>query len=70
MKKSTKASLTQQAMQALSDAVAKVVEDHRRQARPLAVWRNGRAIWIPAAEAGTLRDPPPLYRTKSHGAKY
>jgi hypothetical protein len=69
MKKITKASLTQQAMQALSDAVAKVIEDHRRQARPLAVWRNGKAIWIPAAKAGTQRETPPPYRTKSHGAK-
>jgi len=69
MKKLAKASLTQQAMQAPSDAVAKVIEDHRRQARPLAVWRNGKAIWIPATEAGALRETPPLYRTKSHGAK-
>jgi hypothetical protein len=69
MKKPTQASLTQQAMQALRDAVAKVVEDHRRQARPLAVWRNGKAIWISAADTGTLRETPPTYRTKSHGAK-
>jgi len=69
MKKSTQASLTQQAMQALSNAVAKVVEDHRRQARPLAVWRNGKAIWIPAPEAGALRETPRPYRTKSHGEK-
>jgi hypothetical protein len=36
MKKSNKLSLTQQAMQALADAVAKVVEDHRRREKPLA----------------------------------
>jgi hypothetical protein len=64
MKKSTQASLTQKAMQALSDAVAKVVEDHRRQARPLAVWRNGKAIWIPAPEASALRESPTPYRTE------
>lgn len=67
MKKSAKSSLTQKAMQALSDAVAKVVEDHRRQARPLAVWRDGKAVWIPATEAGALRETPISYRTKSHG---
>jgi len=52
MKRSTKSSLTQKAMRALTDAVAKVVEDHRRRARPLAVWRDGKAVWIPAVEAG------------------
>jgi hypothetical protein len=67
MKKSTKASLTQKAMQALSNAVAKGVEDHRRQARPLAVWRNGKDIWIPAAEPSALRETLRPYRTKSHG---
>ena len=69
MKKVPKTTLTQQAMQALSDAVAKVIEDHRRQARPLAVWRNGKATWISAAEAGRRRETPPSYRTKAHGAK-
>jgi hypothetical protein len=64
MKKPTKASLTRQAMQALTDAVAKVIEDHRRQARPLAVWRNGKAIWIPATEAGALRETPTQYKAK------
>jgi hypothetical protein len=39
MKRPNKSSLTQKAMRALSDAVAKVVEEHRRQARPLAVCR-------------------------------
>lgn len=67
MKKSNKSSLTQKAMQALSGAVAKVVEEHRRQARPLTVWRDGKAVWIPAAEAGALRETPTLYRAKPHG---
>ena len=58
MKKLRKLTLTQQAMQALSHAVAKVVEDHRRRAKPLAVWRNGKAVWIPASEAGALHDAP------------
>jgi hypothetical protein len=58
MKKSNQPSLTQPAMAALADAVAKVVEDHRRQARPLAVWRDGKAVWIPATETGVLREPP------------
>jgi hypothetical protein len=61
MKRSNKPSLTQQAMQALTDAVAKVVEDHRRRAKPLAVWRDGKAVWIPATESGVLREGPASY---------
>ena len=64
MKASSKPSLTQQAMQALADAVAKVVEDHRRRAKPLAVWRDGKAVWIPAAGASALHATSTPYRTK------
>jgi len=43
-------------MHALVDAVAKVVEDHRRRARPLAVWRDGKAVWIsPSKPARSAR---------------
>ena len=62
MKKRTELSLTQKAMQALTNAVAKVVEDHRRRAKPLAVWRDGKAVWISATEAGALRESPTSYR--------
>ena len=58
MKKQTEPSLTQKAMRALSEAVANVVEDHRRRARPLAVWRDGRAVWIPATQVTELREKP------------
>ncbi len=64
MKKQTRISLTDKAMRALTNAVAKVVEDHRRQARPLAVWRDGRVVWIPASDAGTLHESPRPYRTR------
>jgi len=63
MKKATKASLTQKAMQALARAVAKVVEDHRRHGRPLAVWRDGKPVWISAADASAMREMPTAYRT-------
>jgi hypothetical protein len=69
MKKRTELSLTQKATKALADAVAKVVEDHRRHGRPLAVWRDGKAVWISAGEAGVLRESGAPYRTKSHSAK-
>jgi hypothetical protein len=51
MKKRRKLSMSEMALQALREAVAKVVEDHRRRGVPLAVWRDGKAVWIPADEA-------------------
>jgi len=69
MKKKPKLSLTQRAMQALVEAVAEVVEDHHRRARPLAVWREGKAIWISPAEAEALHERPVPYTIKSHGKK-
>ncbi len=69
MKKHNESSLTLKATQALTEAVAKVVDDHRRRGIPLAVWRNGKAVSIPATEAGALRETPIPYRTKSHGPK-
>jgi hypothetical protein len=62
MKKTIKTSLTQMAMQALTEAVAKVVEDHRRRGKPLAVWRNGQAVWMPVETTVALRETPPAYR--------
>lgn len=64
MKKPKKSSLTQRATQALTNAVAEVIEDHRRQNRPLAVWRGGKAVWISADDAAALRVTTPPYRTK------
>ena len=69
MKKPSTSSLTQKAMQALTNAVAKVIEDHRQRARPLAVWRDGKAVWISASEVGALRESPTRYRIKPRGAK-
>jgi hypothetical protein len=69
MKKTTRTSLTQKAMQALTEAVAKVVEDHRQRGKPLAVWRNGEAVWMPVETAGALREMPPAYRTGGRGKK-
>ncbi len=65
MKKRTELSLTQKAMQAMAGAVAKVVEDHRQRAKPLAVWRDGKATWVSATEAGALRENPPPYGRKN-----
>jgi hypothetical protein len=69
MKKANKSSLTQKTMRALAEAVAEVVEDYRRRAKPLAVWRDGKAVWIPATEAGALHETPAPYRPKASGGK-
>jgi len=69
MKRTPKPTLTQKAMQALCEAVAKVVEDHRQRGRPLALWRHGKAVWVPAEETAALRESPTPYRTRPHGAK-
>ena len=69
MKKSAKSPLTQKAVRALNDAVAKVVEDHRRRGKPLAVWRGGRAVWVLVSEAGALQETPIPYKTTARGGK-
>jgi hypothetical protein len=51
MKEREKLSLTEMATRALTAAVAKAVEDHRRRNMPLAVWRDGQAVWISANDA-------------------
>jgi hypothetical protein len=68
MKKRTQ-TLTQKAMQALTEAVAKAVEEHRQRGIPLAVWRNGKAVSILPSEGGVVHDAPTTYRTKTRGAK-
>jgi hypothetical protein len=69
MKRQRESLLNDTALQALREAVAKVVEDHQRRGRPLAVWRDGKAVWVFATEAPVLREKPIPYRTKSHDSK-
>lgn len=64
MKKDPGSELTKQATRALTDAVAKAVEDHRRRGLPLAVWRNGKVVAVRpvktvARQAARIRDRPP-----------
>lgn len=37
--------LTEKAVAAMKQAVALVVEDHRRRGKPLVVWKNGRVVY-------------------------
>jgi hypothetical protein len=64
MKKDSELSLAEKGLKALTAAVGKVVEEHRRQGRPLAMWRDGKAVWVSADELGKLRERPIPYRTK------
>ncbi len=36
------------AVKALKEAVAEVVRDHQRTGDPLAIWRDGKVVWVPA----------------------
>ena len=64
MKKRNEPSLTQKALRALFEAVGKAVEEHRRRGIPLAVWRNGKAVSIPATEAAVMHEVPTPYVRK------
>ena len=43
--------LREEALQALRDAVGKVIQEHKRLGIPLAVWRDGKTIEISPEEA-------------------
>ena len=57
--------LLDRACRALDEAVAGVVESHRRDGRRMAVWRNGTVTWIPAEETGGAREEPGTYGVES-----
>jgi hypothetical protein len=56
--------MTRMALKALQDAVAKVVERHRREGRPLAVWQNGKAVLVSPKKVGVVRESRAAYRTR------
>jgi len=41
-------SLGEMAEEALKKAVARVMEEHRKSGEPLAVWRDGKIVHVPA----------------------
>ena len=69
MKRQQKLLVTDPALQALRQAVAKVIEDHRSRGRPLALWRDGTAVWVPADQVGALHETPAPYRAKPKGSR-
>ena len=38
------------AEQALKKAVAETIQDHARTGDPVVIWRNGKVVWVPAAQ--------------------
>ena len=36
------------AEKAMKAAVAKTIRDHARTGDPVAIWRNGKVVWVPA----------------------
>ena len=55
MKTSQRGTIAVKALAALDEAVAGVVERHRKDGRKMAVWRQGKVVRITAAEAHRLR---------------
>ena len=64
MKKSPPLTLTQKAVRALNEAVAQVIDDHRRQGRPLAIWRDGKAVWLPVPASSVAHESSARYEKR------
>jgi hypothetical protein len=55
-------SLAHMAEAAMKDAIAKVIEDHRRRRMPLSVWEDGKVVFIQPEQALAIRETPKHYR--------
>lgn len=56
--------LTEKAIAAMRDAVAKVIEEHRRDNLPLAIWRDGKVVWISPHDFTTVQEESFIYKTR------
>jgi hypothetical protein len=56
--------MTRKALMALQEAVAQVVEEHRREGRPLAVWRNGKAVLVSPGKPVVVHESRAKYLVK------
>ena len=61
--------MTRKALAAMQEAVAKVVEEHRRDGRPLAIWRNGKSVLVRPETLAVVRESAGPYRTRPRGKK-
>ncbi len=53
--------LAYKAEEALREAVAEAIAEHRRNGVPIAVWRNGKVVRIPADQI-VVREPQVEYK--------
>ena len=53
--------LTKRAVEAMRAAVKSVVDDHRRQGRPIVVWRDGKVVREMPAAAPAVRESGTTY---------
>lgn len=56
-------SLTEKATDAMKSAVRKVVNDHHRSGRPLAVWEKDRVVMKPTGSTSMVKEAPGNYET-------
>ena len=56
--------MTRKALTALQDAVAHVVEKHRREGRPLAIWQDGKVVRVQPDRASLVRESTGKYRIR------
>ncbi len=59
-RKRTPPLLAYQAEEAFRRAVAEAIAEHRRNGVPIAIWRNGKVVRIPANQI-QVREPPVKY---------
>ena len=66
MKKSKRTSflLAYKAEEALRKAVAEAIAEHRRNGVPIAIWRNGKVVRIPADQI-EVREPQVEYKVSA-----
>lgn len=50
LKKISRVPLAIHAEEALKKAVAEAIAEHKRAGHPIAIWRNGKVVHIPAAQ--------------------
>ncbi len=67
MEKSDVEKLRNKAVGAMKAAVEKVILDHLRTGRPLAIWRDGKVAMISAEEALAVREEGGGYNTGKEG---
>jgi hypothetical protein len=63
-KHSDAASMTEKAIAAMRAAVAKVIENHRRDNTPFAIWRDGKVVWLDPHTRQEVREDSSEYETE------